>query len=192
MRKTIIAGLGNPGRSYEQTRHNVGYKTVDALIDRWQTGPMQKSGKVLLTRLIREDRELLLVKPLSYMNNSGNAVKGIFEKSKQDLDSMIVIHDDLDLPIGRLRIRKNGGSGGHKGVQSIIDHLKTKDFIRIRIGIDKPVDTNEVTDYVLTPFAKNEKNILKNVIERAVLGVESILSEGLISAMNAFNRVVEL
>jgi len=186
----IIAGLGNPGAAYDQTRHNLGFRVVDLLARWWKAPSFHDHGFALMTHAKLSEKEVLLVKPLTYMNRSGIALEKIVCFSGFQTEQLVVAHDDIDLPVGRLRLRKNGGSGGHKGIQSIIERLEDNNFIRVRIGIGKPDTSGETTDYVLTRFTGPEIKIMDAVIERAAHSIEMIMSEGLISAMNTFNKEI--
>lgn len=185
---TLIVGLGNPGRKYSQTKHNVGFMVVDKLADKYDLKFNEKDD-YLISQGIIEGKEVALIKPLTYMNLSGRAVRKIAnEKILENLPhSIIVIHDDLDLPLGKIKIKKNGSSGGHKGVQSIIDNIGTKNFIRVKIGIDKEIGT-DVSDYVLSPFSREQKAIIKNKVLQAVDSIVTILTEGVDKAMNIYNK----
>ena len=164
----LIVGLGNPGRRYKKTRHNVGFMIIDELVDKWQ-----KSKKTNCVYSKQEDIEY--IKPLSFMNNSGKAVRSVKDKHKIKPENIIVIHDDVDLPFGEVRISKNVSSAGHKGVLSIINELGTQDFIRFRIGIGprwdqrsqrgKKVDTER---FVLEKFTKEENKQLDEIIKQAI------------------------
>jgi len=150
----LIVGLGNPGKKYKKTRHNVGFMVIDAL-------KKKISGK-----------NIVLLKPQTFMNNSGKTVKRIIRNLKLEIRNLVVIHDDIDLPLGTIRVSKNVGSAGHKGVQSIIDELGTKNFTRIRIGIQpKTGKPKEVEKFVLEKFTKEEKKIVKETIKKATLSL---------------------
>ncbi|MCX8034359.1 MAG: aminoacyl-tRNA hydrolase [Thermodesulfovibrio sp.] len=184
----LIVGLGNPGRKFSKTRHNVGFMVVDKLADKYDLN-FDTLDEYMISKGRIDDKEIILMKPLTYMNLSGRAVRKIADDRilKNLPDSLIVIHDDIDLPVGRIKIKKNGSSGGHKGVQSIIDHLGTKDFIRVKIGIGKEGEI-EVSDYVLSPFSKEQKTIIKQKILHAVDSIVTILIEGVDKAMNLYNK----
>lgn len=184
----LIVGLGNPGRKFSQTRHNVGFMVVDKLAYKYDL-KFDELGEYMISKGKIKDKEIILMKPLTYMNLSGRAVREIADERilKSLPNSLIVIHDDIDLPVGRIKIKKNGSSGGHKGVQSIISHLGTKDFIRVKIGIGKEEEI-EVSDYVLSPFSKEQKTIIKQKILHAVESIVTILTEGIERAMNIYNK----
>lgn len=185
---TFIVGLGNPGKKYIQTRHNVGFMVIDKLARKYDL-KFEENIDYYLCKGSIEGKEVTIIKPKTYMNLSGKAVKKLIDEEiiRNLPDSLIVIHDDLDLPIGKMKIKKNGSSGGHKGVQSIIEHLGTKNFIRIKIGIGK--DTKmDVSDYVLSSFSKEQKPLIKEKVLQAVDAIVMILNNGVEKAMNTYNR----
>jgi len=168
----LIIGLGNPGKKYEKTRHNFGFLVIDKLakkicIDEWKI-KMQFNANI--TQGNFNDEKIILAKPQTFMNNSGLAVKSIANYYKIDNQGILIIHDDIDLKLGDIKIQKNRGSAGHNGVESIINHLKTKDFIRIRIGIKQTdQETNiEVEKFVIQNFSKNEEKKINQIIKKAV------------------------
>ncbi|MEJ5226860.1 aminoacyl-tRNA hydrolase [Thermodesulfovibrio sp.] len=185
---TLIIGLGNPGRKYSQTRHNVGFMVIDNLAKRYGVSFVEKKEYLIGIGHV-DGRRIALVKPQTYMNLSGVAVKKLVDKTiLENLpQSIIVIHDDLDLPVGKMKIKRNGSSGGHKGIQSIIENLGTKDFIRVKIGIGKDPGI-DVSDYVLKPFSKEQKPLVKEKILQAADSVVTILNEGVDKAMSIYNR----
>ncbi|NIQ40239.1 MAG: aminoacyl-tRNA hydrolase [Proteobacteria bacterium] len=183
----FIVGLGNPGLAYRVTRHNVGFMVVDRLA--------RKHG-ISLSRIRFRARfgegeiageRAVLFKPQTYVNLSGFPVKDLLRFYEGSLDRLIVVHDDLDLNFGRIRIVKKGGHGGHKGVESILETLRRSDFTRLKIGIGRPQDSMDVKDYVLRPFDKKQKAYLGEILLRAVESVEAILLDGVERAMNVFN-----
>lgn len=184
----LVVGLGNPGEKYEETRHNVGFMVIDELAKRYNLQFKEKEDYAIAEVLIG-DKQITFVKPYTYMNLSGQVVKKIInEKILKNLpDSLMVIHDDLDLPLGKIKIKKNGSSGGHKGVQSIIERLGTKNFIRIKIGIGKP-ESGDISDYVLSKFSIQQKAIIKEKILTASDAVITIVAEGVNKAMSIYNR----
>ncbi len=184
----LIVGLGNPGRKYKNTRHNIGFMVIEELAERYNLKFTEREDYLLAKGEI-EGKEITLLKPLTYMNLSGKAVRKVVDDKILDKlpNSIIVVHDDLDLPVGRIRIKKGGSSGGHRGVQSIIDNLGTKDFIRLRIGIGKPIGI-DASEYVLMPFSKEEKSLLKEKISQSADSIVTIIRDGVEKAMNIFNR----
>ncbi len=187
----IIAGLGNPGPRYERTRHNIGFMVVDALADRHglRFGP-QKFGAITARGRIA-GQEVLLAKPLTFMNLSGRALAPLLAFHKLAPADLLVVHDDLDLAFGRLQIRERGGDGGHNGLRSIIAELGDPGFLRLRVGIGRPPDgRQDPADYVLSPFAPEEVPALEAVIGRAGEAVEAILRDGVARAMNRYNQLL--
>lgn len=181
----VIAGLGNPGKKYENTRHNIGFITLDFLAERHDI----KINKIKHKALVGEGRisgqKVLLVKPQTYMNLSGESLREVMDYYKVDMEDMIVIYDDIDLPAGSVRIRKKGSAGTHNGMRSIVQHLGT-DFPRIRMGIGNDAKGNLV-DFVLGGFSKEDREVLEPAVERAALSVECYVEEGIEKAMNKYN-----
>jgi len=183
----MIIGLGNPGASYKTTRHNIGFMVVDGLCDRYNVKLDQRKFKAQFTIVRVKEDKVLLVKPLTYMNNSGEAVKALMNYYDIELDDVLVIFDDLDLPCGKLRLRVNGNSGGHKGIKSLITHLKDKNFKRIRIGIDKDI-LIDTADYVLGKPTSGQKKLLKVAIGNAVMAADEFIDSDFALVMNKYNR----
>lgn len=186
----LIIGLGNPGREYADTRHNVGFMVIDRLCIRLNARLTRYQFKSLSGTAEYEGQKLLLVKPQTYMNLSGQAVGGLVRFYKVPLEQVLVIHDDLDLPPGSLRLRPGGGSAGQKGVQSIIDQLGTPNFPRLRIGIGRPPGRMDAADYVLQPFDREEWPLISQTLERAVDAVLTFVTQGLEKAMTRYNASV--
>jgi len=184
----IIVGLGNPGRKYERTRHNAGFMAVDELARDLRSELAQEKHNALLGRARIGSEETILAKPQTYMNESGRAVAAIVRATYARPVDLIVIHDELDLPLGSLRVKTGGGHGGHNGLRSIIEHLGSSDFIRVRIGIDRPAAGMAAVDYVLSPFPAEEKKSLSDAMTRVVEAVKTIVLEGPARAMNMFNQ----
>jgi PTH1 family peptidyl-tRNA hydrolase len=182
----LIIGLGNPGPRYEATRHNVGFMLVDRLTQVYGIECDTPGWKSRWGRGEIAGREVVLVKPETFMNASGEAVAWFAGALSLGAANLLVAYDDTDLPLGRIRVKARGGSGGHRGMESIIDVLGTSDFTRIRLGIGRP-DTGELTDYVLAPFDGEEGGAVDDMLSRAADSVEVIITEGMVSAMNAFN-----
>ena len=184
----IIAGLGNPGKEYEHTRHNMGFDVIDELARRWKVTLWKEDMKAEIGQSVVNGEKVLLVKPLTYMNNSGEAVGAIARYYKVDLDDIYIICDDLDLPPGKTRIRKKGASGGHNGIKNIIAHLGTQDFPRIKIGTGAPAGGGaEMIDWVIGVPSQAERKILVESFERAIQAAEDILENGCQKAMNDYN-----
>lgn len=183
----LIVGLGNPGRRYENTRHNIGFKIVDQLANKLMI-PINKAKFESLYSLSHINGErIILLKPLTFMNLSGQAVRAVVDFYNIDNNNILVIYDDLDLPVGKIRLRKKGGAGGHNGMKSIITHLGTEEFKRIRVGIDRPQSGMAVTDYVLAPFSKDQLIELDHVIPHCVSACEQWLTRPFSEVMNNFN-----
>jgi PTH1 family peptidyl-tRNA hydrolase len=183
----LIVGLGNPGREYRDSRHNIGFMTIDRLAGRLGTRFTRMEARALVTKATYHDRRLILAKPQAFMNLSGQAVSGLVHFYKIPLEHLLVVYDDIDLPLGRLRLRENGGSAGHKGMQSIIEKLNTSDFSRLRLGIGRPPGRKTAADYVLKEFSGEEADFLPVLLDRAVDAILAIVTEGLPAAMNRYN-----
>jgi PTH1 family peptidyl-tRNA hydrolase len=183
----LIAGLGNPGREFQNNRHNVGFMLVNRLAERLGVTFTRMQSKALVTRADYQDKRLILAKPQTYMNLSGQALGALVRFYKVPLGNLLVVYDDVDLPFGVLRLRPSGGSGGQKGMQSIIQTLGTQDFPRLRIGIERPPGRLAAADYVLQDFTKGEVEILPEILDRGVAAVLTFITGGLDEAMNKFN-----
>lgn len=186
----ILVGLGNPGREYRGNRHNVGFMTIDRLSEAFAI----KIGKVQAKALVGsgqwEGRKIILVKPQTYMNLSGDAVGSLLRYYKVPLAQLMVAHDDLDLPVGVIRLRPGGGSAGQKGIASTINKVGTQNFPRLRIGIGRPPGQMTAADYVLQNFSKADQEIIDPTIDRAVEAIKVFIRDGLDTAMNQFNTSV--
>ena len=182
----IIVGLGNPGPGYAKNRHNVGYQCVERLAQRCDATSSRVMFKALTISAQIAGVKVVLARPLTFMNLSGQAVGPLLHWYRADLTDLLVICDDLDLPLGRIRLRSHGGSAGHKGIRSIIDTLGTQEFARLRIGIGRPAH-GEPEDYVLNDFSQDESIVMQDAYVRAVAAVESFVLEGIAVAMNRFN-----
>jgi len=190
----LIVGLGNPGKKFEKTRHNIGFRIVDEFAKK-NNFPRFKLSKKFLAEISEEilvGEKIILTKPQTFMNESGKAVKLLTKTYHLKSNALIVIHDDIDLTLGKVRIVKNRGSAGHKGVQSIIDKLNTKEFVRFRIGINPSstfhVAVKNVENFVLQKFNKEEEKIVKEVIKKTVEAIECSLKLGPEKAMQKFNK----
>lgn len=180
-------GLGNPGRKYKDTRHNLGFQVIDLLAKKHKKKPKSGRGDYHFTRIDFENRELYLVKPDTYMNHSGIAVSDCLKRWEVKPEELLVICDDLSLPTGKIRIRANGSDGGHKGLKSIIAESGTTDFPRLRMGIGPNPPDYPAEKYVLKPFHKTEKKIVKEMIQTAREAAEYTIAEGVEKAMNRYN-----
>ncbi len=191
----LIVGLGNPGQAYATNRHNVGFLCLNYLAKTHAIKFDQKSGHARIGAGQAASETVILAKPQTFMNESGRSVSQLVKKSDIDLNDLIIVHDDLDLPLGKIRIRPNGSSAGHKGIASIIEALGSEDFIRIRIGIGRPapaedsIETNqaEVVEHVLGDFTPEEKQVMAQVIPQVSEAILCLLAEGVTAAMNRYN-----
>ena len=177
----LIVGLGNPGKEYADTRHNFGFRVIDKMISGSEAKPLKTKAQAMVWLRSREDEFSIsgdyLLEPQTYMNLSGNAVNKFVLEKKIPASRLIVVHDDLDLEFGKVRVSRNASAGGHNGVQSIIDSLSTKDFTRVRVGIGRPTNDQPIEDYVLTRFSVEEKNQLPEIIDKSILEIEKLFSK---------------
>ncbi len=184
----VIVGLGNPGPEYAGNRHNMGFAAIDALADKFRADVSARAHKALVGKARLAGVEALLVKPYTYMNLSGNAVAPILSEMKAGPEDLIVVHDDIDLPLGSIRIRKAGGAGGQNGVASIMASLGTDRFIRVKLGVGRPPAGVDPADHVLSCFSEDELPTAREVVGRAVEAIMAVLKEGPDRAMNRFNK----
>ena len=183
----LIVGLGNPGREYSGTRHNVGFMAIDTLCQELGIRITRMQSRALVGNGLLEANKVILAKPQTFMNLSGQAVSGLVKFYKVSLEELIVIHDDIDLPLGTIRLRPSGGSAGQKGLASTMDYLGTNGFPRLRIGIGRPPGRMEAADYVLQNFAAGEQEILTEILERVSKAVQVFILDGIEAAMTQFN-----
>jgi len=185
-----IVGLGNPGKDYQDTRHNIGFKVIDAIADDERITIKKNSYNSLIGIGKVNTEQIILVKPLTFMNNSGTAVKDIVKRYDVKLEDLLVVYDDLDLVLGRFKIKKDGSGGTHNGMKSIIDHLYNDGFPRLKIGIDVPGrrENGSSVDYVLNNFSRAEKLEIQDVLPEAADAVECFITHGLEKAMNTYNQ----
>jgi len=183
----LLVGLGNPGRKYSRTRHNLGFMTADYLVDKNAGGFKSGRGKWDQARIDCEGHDLWVIKPKTYMNRSGLAVRDFVDYYKIEPEQVIVVCDDINLPLGRLRIRESGSAGGHNGLKDIIDWMGSDAFARIRMGIDIPPGDLPSEVYVLDRFGADEFETVKTMIKSAAEAVVTILSDGLAAAQNKYN-----
>ncbi|MBN1264525.1 MAG: aminoacyl-tRNA hydrolase [Anaerolineales bacterium] len=183
----LIAGLGNPGRDYRDSRHNIGFMVVDTLTSSFGQSFGRLELNALLVKHTYAGKRILLAKPQTFMNNSGQSIAAIVRFYKISAENILVISDDLDLPLGKIRLRSDGGSGGHKGLQSIIQHLGTNKFPRLRIGIDRPHTQQDPADYVLQRFPESDQQELEIILQESRDCVLSFINDGIEEAMNRFN-----
>jgi PTH1 family peptidyl-tRNA hydrolase len=182
-----VVGLGNPGRRYAGTRHNVGYEVVAMLAQSWGARPASGKGDYLVASCRREGAPVLLAQPTTYMNLSGHAVQSLISYYEIEVERLLTVTDDVNLPLGQLRIRREGSAGGHKGLENIIYQLARDDFMRLRIGVGADNMPEDLTGYVLEPFRKEEQPVIQQAIATAADAVEIVLSDGIEEAMNRFN-----
>lgn len=183
----LVVGLGNPGREYRTSRHNVGFMLLDRLAERLGCTFSRVESRALVAKGDYLENRLILVKPQTYMNLSGQAASSLLRFYKIPLEQLLVIYDEVDLPLGILRLRPGGGSAGHKGMQSIMDKLGTQEFPRLRIGINRPPGRKEAADYVLQDFSKDEAQLLPELLDRAIEAVLTFVRGGITDAMNLYN-----
>lgn len=183
----LIVGLGNPGRKYQATRHNVGFAVLEHIADRNDAAWNTRICDCLVAEAVLGHHRVLLVKPQSYMNRSGAAVRALLKQSHATPEDLVIVYDELDLPFGRIRIRPRGSAGGHRGVSSIIESLAGASFYRVRVGIGRPPEGMDPADFVLQPFSAEETKLLPEIVARAAQAAESIVCEGGPRAMERFN-----
>ena len=184
----IIAGLGNPGGRYEHTRHNVGFEVIDILADRMGLCVDEKKHKGLCGRGVLEGQKVILLKPQTFMNLSGESVRAAADFYKVEPENILVIYDDVSLEPGQLRIRGKGSAGGHNGIKNIIEQLGSEEFMRIRIGVGEKPEKWDLVDYVLGHFPKEEEPLIREALERISKACECIIAEGIEAAMNRYNQ----
>lgn len=184
----IIAGLGNPGKEYENTRHNAGFMVMDALADKLGADISEKKHKALCGKAVIGGEKVILMKPQTYMNSSGEALRAASDYYKVDPENVLVIYDDISLAPGQLRVRAKGSAGGHNGIKSIIAHLGTQEFSRVRVGVGEKPPRMDLADYVLGHFSQEEKKIMESAVKEAAEAVIEAVTEGIEHAMNDHNR----
>jgi len=184
----IIVGLGNPGGRYQRNRHNIGFQVADRLAEKNQILITKKRLKALYGIGKIDSQEVVLAKPMTFMNRSGGAVRRVVEFFKVGIEDLIVVHDDLDLAFGRLRFKRRGGDGGHQGVRSIIEAMGGNTFLRLKVGVGRPPRGMEVAEYVLCDFDENQRPQLDDIRSRAAEALVVMLSEGLEAAMNRYQK----
>ena len=185
----VVTGLGNPGRKYADTRHNVGFWVVELLALRHKIKMSKVKFKGLYGEGVISGKKVLLVMPQTYMNLSGESVRDIISWYKIPVGNIIIIYDDIDLPVGKIRVRPKGSAGTHNGMKSVIYQIMSDEFPRVRIGIDKPPEGWDLADYVLSKFSKEEKDKISQAVVNAADAVEAIIGQGINQAMNKFNNL---
>jgi PTH1 family peptidyl-tRNA hydrolase len=183
----LLIGLGNPGREYRDNRHNFGFMLIDRLIVRLNARGLKLQSKAIVTDAVYNEHKLILAKPQTYMNLSGQSAQGLIHFYKLSLSNVLIAHDDLDLPFGTIRMRPGGGPGGQKGLASTIEQLGTQDIPRLRLGIGRPPGRMDPAAYVLQDFPRDEMKELSSILDRAADAVLTFVTDGLEKAMNKFN-----
>ena len=183
----LVVGLGNPGDEYRGSRHNVGAEVVELLARRHAGRLRKRKERALVDEVTIDGRRVALAVPLTYVNDSGNAVGALVRRFGVDPEQLVVVHDELDLPVAELKVKSGGGLAGHNGLRSIVEHLHTQDFQRVRIGVGKPVSKERGADHVLNRFGKRERAEVDVTVEQAADAVEMIVRDGVDAAMNRFN-----
>lgn len=184
----IIVGLGNPGKEYENTRHNAGFNSLDVLAGKYNISIREAEHKALVGKGYIEGQKVILVKPQTYMNNSGEAVREITDYYKVDPESeLIVLYDDISLPVGTLRIRDKGSAGGHNGIKSLIQHLGTQVFLRIKVGVGDKIPEMDLVNHVLGHFNKDDAEVMKESFTKAAQATVMMLGGDIEKAMNIYN-----
>jgi len=187
----IIVGLGNPTMQYQGTRHNVGFEVIDAIADQYNISVEMRKNRAYIGKGVMEGHKVILAKPQTYMNLSGESVRGLVDYYKVDEEQeLLVIYDDVSLDVGQLRLRKKGSAGGHNGMKSIIAHLGTDIFARIKVGVGEKPKGYDLADYVLGRFSKGEQEIMADCYQRAVKATVQIVAGDIEEAMNAYNKKV--
>lgn len=184
----VIIGLGNPGKKYEKTRHNIGFMAIDRLAEQLMIRLTETKFKSIYGSGIVNGEKVFLIKPQTFMNLSGESVRPFLEYFKLTPDDILVLYDDLDLPTGHIRLREKGGHGGHNGIRSLIQHLGTKEFKKIRLGIGRPTTPIPIVDYVLQDFSKAESKLIEDLIYRSADACEAWLHKPFIDVMNIYNK----
>ncbi len=184
----LITGLGNPGKQYEHTRHNVGFDVIEELSNRLAIPLNQSKLKGLYGIGAVNGEKVLLLKPLTYMNLSGESIRAVMDYYKIEQEDLLVVYDDLDLPVGKIRLRQKGSPGGHNGIKSIVAHLGTQQFNRIRIGIDRPQGGMSVPDYVLGQFLQEERPLIAQAVKNSAEACETWLKKPFLQVMNDYNQ----
>jgi PTH1 family peptidyl-tRNA hydrolase len=189
-KKYLIVGLGNPGKKYQNTRHNFGFMVLDELANKLGTSFRRMQLQSMVTKAHIDDKLIILAKPRTFMNRSGNAVRSLANFYHIPHKNILVIFDDADLDFETIRIRKGGGSSGQKGMTSIIESLGTNEFPRMRLGLGRPPGRMETADFVLLPFSKSEQEVLPFLLDRAVDAVLTFINQDIETAMNTFNQKI--
>lgn len=183
----LVVGLGNPGKQYDKTKHNIGFAVIDELAARWDAPLLQSKFKGAFSTVHKNGEKVILLKPLTYMNLSGESIRPLMDYYDIQTEDLVVVYDDLDLPMGSLRLRQKGSAGGHNGIKSTIAHVGTQNFNRIRIGINRPPQGMKVPDYVLSRFLDEDWAAMQDVIKKSAVACETFLEKPFLEVMNEFN-----
>lgn len=183
----LIGGLGNPTKEYDKTRHNVGFSVIDVLSDKYRIDVSEKKHKALCGRGIIEGQKVILVKPQTFMNLSGESIREVVDYYKIEAEDIIIIYDDISLEPGQLRIRLKGSAGGHNGIKNIISHLGSQEFPRIKVGVGEKPPRMDLADYVLSRFSKEEQPLMEDAFKEAAEAAVMMMTDGAEKAMNHFN-----
>jgi PTH1 family peptidyl-tRNA hydrolase len=183
-----FVGLGNPGKKYESTRHNIGFMAIDAFASRWSIPMTGQKFKAIIGEGVVKGEKVILIKPQTYMNLSGESVRAYLDFYKADIEDLVIIYDDLDTSVGQMRLRYKGSAGGHNGIKSIIQHLGTQEFNRIRLGISRPQPGFDIADYVLSLFLKEEQIVIGDMLPNVLDAMEYVLQEPFEKVMAKYNK----
>ncbi len=184
----LIVGLGNPGKQFENTRHNIGFDSVDLIAEQFDSSLTKQKFNGLYGETIVHGEKVMLLKPLTYMNLSGECVRPFMDYFNVSLEELVVLYDDLDIPPGKIRLRQKGSAGGHNGIKSLIHHLGTQEFNRVRIGVGRPTNNEPVVKYVLNRAAGDEKALLEDAIKKTAQSIEAWITKPFLEVMNVYNR----
>ncbi|OAH56775.1 MULTISPECIES: aminoacyl-tRNA hydrolase [Bacillaceae] len=184
----LIVGLGNPGAKYAGTRHNIGFDIIDELADQFGVELSEAKHRGVYTIVRKGTKKVILLKPLTYMNLSGECIGEVMRYYDIDKEDVIVVYDDLDLPQGKIRLRQKGSAGGHNGIKSTIAHLGTDQFKRVRVGIGRPDGPIKTVDYVLGKFSEEERNVMDSAVKKSAAACTSAIDNTFIDVMNEFNQ----
>jgi PTH1 family peptidyl-tRNA hydrolase len=184
----LFVGLGNPGRQYDKTRHNIGFEVIDELSAKWGIPLDQAKHKGVYGIGHVGGEKVILLKPLTYMNLSGESIRAVMEYYDVDTEEIVVMYDDLDMPTGRIRLRQKGSAGGHNGIKSTIGHLGTQEFNRIRVGISRPQNGMAITDWVLGRFTSEEHDMMAEAVVKSAQACEEWMKKPFLEVMNTFNQ----
>ena len=183
----IIAGLGNPGSKYEKTRHNMGFRVIDLLTEKYHIDMNMKKHKAVCGTGVIEGRKVMLLKPQTFMNLSGECIRAVIDYYKESIDHFIVVYDDISLDVGKLRVRPKGSAGGHNGIKNIIAQLGTDEFARVKFGVGDKPKGSDLVDHVLGRFGKDDEELAKSHFRTAAAAITCIMNEGCAEAMNRYN-----